>query len=60
MNFIKNPVTICRKIFEYIHEMTVFIQAQLLKDGSGEREIQIISEEKHIELCYFFRYTLSY
>jgi hypothetical protein len=38
MDFIKNPVTTCRKIFEYIHEMTVLIQARLLKGDSGERD----------------------
>ncbi len=35
MDFIKNPVTMCRKIIEYIHEMTVLIKARLLKGGSG-------------------------
>jgi len=35
MDFIKNPVSICRKIFEYIHEMTVLIRAHLLLGGSG-------------------------
>jgi hypothetical protein len=35
MDFIKNPVVICRKICEYIHEMTVLIRGRLLKGGSG-------------------------
>ncbi|CAF1164848.1 unnamed protein product [Adineta ricciae] len=32
MDFIKNPVTICRKIVEYIHEMTELIQSRIVKD----------------------------
>ncbi|CAF4062380.1 unnamed protein product [Rotaria sp. Silwood2] len=36
MDFIKNPVTICRKIYEYIHEMIVLIRTRLLKDSSGK------------------------
>ncbi|CAF3335639.1 unnamed protein product, partial [Rotaria sp. Silwood2] len=35
MDFIKNPVVICRKIIEYIHEMTVLIRTHLLNDGEG-------------------------
>ncbi|CAF1431272.1 unnamed protein product [Rotaria magnacalcarata] len=34
MDFIKNPVVICRKIFEYIHEVTVLIRTHLLKGGT--------------------------
>ncbi|CAF1230833.1 unnamed protein product [Rotaria sordida] len=34
MDFIKNPVVICRKIFEYIHEMTVLIRTHLLNGGT--------------------------
>jgi hypothetical protein len=36
MDFIKNPVTMCKKIIEYIREMTVLIRTRLSKDGSGE------------------------
>lgn len=31
MDYIKNPVVICRKILEYIHEMTVLIRSRTLK-----------------------------
>lgn len=34
MDFIKNPVTICRKILEYINEITVLIAGRLLNGGS--------------------------
>ena len=37
MDFMKNPVTTCRKILEYIHEMTVLIQSRILEDNSGRR-----------------------
>ncbi|CAF0985676.1 unnamed protein product, partial [Didymodactylos carnosus] len=34
MAFIKNPVKLCRKVYEYIHEMTLLIRSKLLKcDG---------------------------
>ncbi|CAF1051721.1 unnamed protein product [Adineta ricciae] len=34
MDFIKNPVVICRKILEYIHEMTVLIRTHVFKGES--------------------------
>ena len=37
MDFIKNPVTICRKIYEYIHEMIELIRAHSRKNSSGIR-----------------------
>ena len=40
MDFIRNPVSICRKIFEYIHEMTVLIRGRLERGGSGRRQAQ--------------------
>ncbi|CAF1674776.1 unnamed protein product, partial [Rotaria sordida] len=35
MDFIKNPVTICRKIYDYILEMITLIQSRSLNDNSG-------------------------
>ncbi|CAF0929451.1 unnamed protein product, partial [Didymodactylos carnosus] len=34
MNFIKNPVKTCRKVYEYIHEMTILIRSKLLSGSS--------------------------
>ncbi|CAF3721714.1 unnamed protein product [Adineta steineri] len=46
MDFIKNPVVICRKIFEYIHEMTVLIRDHLLKGGS-----ETLFHSETLDLC---------
>jgi hypothetical protein len=46
MDFIANPVAMCRKILEYIHEMTVLLRARLLKGSSGI----FITQEKTIEM----------
>ncbi len=41
MDFIKNPVTICRKIRDYINEMTGLIRARLGKGDSGKKNSNI-------------------
>ncbi|CAF4265508.1 unnamed protein product, partial [Rotaria sp. Silwood2] len=49
MDFIKNPVVICRKIIEYIHEMTVLIRTHLLNDGEGlklEKDFYNVQKDK--------------
>ncbi|CAF4897167.1 unnamed protein product [Rotaria sp. Silwood1] len=46
MDFIKNPVTICRKIYEYIHEMIVLIRSRSLQDSSDR-----LFESETWDLC---------
>ena len=48
MDFMKNPVSLCRKIFEYIREMTTLIQARLLKGGSGRSSAPSISSSHRL------------
>ncbi len=59
MDFIKNPVTMCRKIFAYIHQMTGFIRARVLEDDPGEGNPNYLTKEG-LTIQLYFRYTLSY
>lgn len=40
MDFIRNPVVICRKIHEYIQEMTVQIRAHKQKGSAGKQNVR--------------------
>ena len=51
MDFMKNPVVTCRKIVEYIHEMTVQLRERSLNEESGKLERFLGKTSSLIDHC---------